>query len=299
MTDPQDEKLIKLYQHSRQEEPSVSIDQSIHQAAEKALYRKRKHWLWGLSTAAILVISFNVVLELMLDTPEELEEVILSQHDQSTRSPAEMPSAINETRFSSSVAQDAADEAAVGRSAGISVDKELETAESALSADPQKIKAEGPRNDYDEVLKERQFAVPEQSKEALTRAESFHPKAMAEKKKRALPVVPVIPELPSTMNSLLAMNHQITGEQAVSGLMTFYYRDKLILTIKPTSELVQYKAWPGSEVLGIKMDWSIKPVQTRGCIKGPVYQSCNLTDQVKGLYEDDRLDHILWNRHND
>jgi hypothetical protein len=100
------------------------------------------------------------------------------------------------------------------------------------------------------------------------------------------------------LDEILSINNSLIGEQTVGGLITIYSGDKLILTVNPGADLIQYKAWPGSGIVGIRMNWFIKPGQTDGCIEGPVYQVCDLNEQVKGLFEGERLDHILWNKPN-
>lgn len=298
MTDPQDDKLIKIYQHSRHEQPSVAMDKKIRHAAEQALYRKRKRWLWGLSTAAVIVISFNVVLQLMLEETAE-DEVVMRDELSKPGSPmATAPRSVEMDDNATLQRIDSDDTTSV-----FSEESEITTPAAGLQVDKmisparEREQAESARIDFSEVLKERSFDVPD--KEARNKTEMTQLQASKEKKRIKASTLPIIPDLPSTLDGLLSINKQLVGEQSVSGLITLYHRDKLVLTVKPGAELIQFKAWPGSSILGIKMDWSVKPVQSAGCIKGPVYQVCDLNKQVKAMFEEDRLDHVLWNKPRD
>lgn len=76
------------------------MDKRIRKAASRAIssrtvssqtnsirekYRKRNRWLWGLSTAAVLVLSFTVVLNLLMTDPDSPEFYFEEQLEQQGR----------------------------------------------------------------------------------------------------------------------------------------------------------------------------------------------------------------------
>ena len=300
MNDPQDEKLIRLYQHSRQERPSETINQSIHKAAERALYRKRKRWLWGLSTAAIIVISFNVVLELMLDDINEEETVLSKKQQVLSVPPASTPNPVIDAP------KDRAKSEKEGLSSWSSLvldgNKEQQTADYAgneATLEALDTSQQGDLTaDADLELKQQQRRVLKES--AVTNGQLEVERMSLQKmeewaaKDQGLKDPVLIPELPVSLEELLLINSSIYGEQSDEGMITLYANGKIILSVSPGPIQTEFKAWPGSSVLGLKINWSMKPQGAQSCVEAPVYRICPINPQVKGFFKEDRLDYIQW-----
>ena len=88
MSDPQQDKLRELYRRSRQEQPSVDLDRQIRDAARRPVQRRSRRWIWGLSTAAVLMLSFTVVLDLYLG--DRVQEPLYFNDFQSSIKPAQV-----------------------------------------------------------------------------------------------------------------------------------------------------------------------------------------------------------------
>ena len=76
--------------------------------------------------------------------------------------------------------------------------------------------------------------------------------------------------------------------------INLYHRDKLILRVQPGEESTRYLAWPGVEVLGVTADWTYNPESSSQCSQPVPYRRCELTAEVEGFFEGERLDHISW-----
>lgn len=103
-----------------------------------------------------------------------------------------------------------------------------------------------------------------------------------------------IPTLPVELDLLLQLNPSVHGQKSSSGLVTIYAGNKLILTLSAGDQFFIFNAWRGTEKLGVKVNWDKKSTQFEHCVDQDAYINCELKDQVHGLFEDDRLDHISW-----
>jgi len=309
MNDPQDDKLLNLYRQSRLEQPSAEMDTKIVQAAKRALYRKRNRWLWALSTAAVIVISFNVVFELSfmdeqiteLDTLLEIKKPTLP----STGALPEEPLMIE--RLDEQEDLQLEDQLEVLNEAADHVAQPVMNR--LLQTDGAGQQVETDRDSFKSIAKPKLQAVEKERKTGLKNDQKKLDIKKLEMKKRenakrlesaapssAMAPRPIIPELPSTLDQLLALNAYLIGQQSNSGLITLYSQDKLILTVKSEQGLIHYKAWPGSEIIGIRLDWKMSPAELKNCRHDTAFTICDLTNGGKALFEENRLDHISWTR---
>lgn len=272
MNDQHDDALITLYQKARQEQPSELLDRRIRKAAQRRINRDKKRWVWGLSTAAVLVLSFSVVFDVSEFESEPMQSIIqekASAHSQAlndvipeAKSEPESPAVLSKPDFASrEVMPEEMDEMPLRKKKS----KEQRSVEKIISST---------RHSIDYWL-ERESYKPQFEKDSV-----------------ALELD--IPVLPVELQALLNLHTGLSGEITPAGLITIYSENKLILTLSSTGGKFRFKAWPGSEKLGVKVTWSIKPEQLNECNRQGVYVSCSLNEQVQGLFEQDRLDHIRW-----
>ncbi|MBL7002633.1 MAG: hypothetical protein ISR69_01230 [Gammaproteobacteria bacterium] len=86
-----DSQLLSLYKKTRLEHPHEALDFKVKQAAQQAIKadkkRRSRRVVWGLSIAAMLVLSFSVILNLVNApnalSPQSIETQIISElsHD--------------------------------------------------------------------------------------------------------------------------------------------------------------------------------------------------------------------------
>ncbi len=268
MSEEDDLKLAALYQKSRQEQPSAEIDRQIHNAASRAIYQKSRHWFWRFSTAAVVLLSFSVVLNLLInemDSPETLiEEQVLPESMDMARAP--QPDAEEESVV------DAPAEYSAARRAPLMTEA---PAPSAPALSKQKKLSTEP------ILSQRMLS--EDSAVASSVQDTSQP-------------VREIPRLPVVLDELLGMADALRGVERADGTINLYHRDKLILRVQPQADSVLFMAWPGAHILGIKVDWFYQPQSFNRCSQPVPYRRCELTGQVEGFFEGQRLDHIRWSQ---
>lgn len=272
MNDKHDDALRALYQKSRQEQPAGQLDQRIRKAAERRIYRTRKRWVWGLSTAAVVVLSFNIVLNLVDIEPASKE--VLTEYESRFQSPG-----LNDSTVKEEPSFDA--EQSLPQSLPSAPAPVVRTTDKPVLLQQEK---------HVQKSKQRMLIVPHTSETRQFERDFSSGMAAAD---RAGPQL-VIPELPLQMDELLKLDGGLSGLQTDTGLMTIYADNKLILTVRPLDGWYEFKAWPGAQLLGVRIDWNIKPSQLDQCNTQNAYISCSLNDRVQGLFEQERLDHISW-----
>lgn len=283
MNDQHEKKLLALYRRSRQEEPSQLTDERIRQAAHKVasirskeekMPKEDRRWLWGLSTAAVLVLSFSIVLQVWMDQDE--------------------PFAVPQESALAPVSRAAPDLKPAPAPAASKLDAD-DTGFDSLSGMPTSA---APMSEQAVGKEESMFEEDLEEKAAHQKA--LQKKPLAHRIEQPVPDSPsldavIIPQLPDTLEGLQTMlPRQLVVEQSESGLIVVYMANKLILTVQPQAAGSVYKAWPGSEALGVKVNWQLNPQQLMACKDGSVYLTCPLQRNVDAHFEGTRLDFILW-----
>lgn len=285
MKDPQDKKLLDIYHGSRLETPSELLDKKIHKTAKAALYRKRKRWLWGLSTAAVILISFNVVVELLF-MDEQVVELQPSQAPLESREPyiTAKPKVQNnpEHRSEFHSLRPALEQADVIEQLSLAAEEDFSDSDRAFDKENTKHKL----HKMEKKMLSRQRELASSGMSAPAASEVLKPDVISVD----------LPDLPSELNQLLELDSRLSGTQISERLIILSIQDKLVLSVKKDQGYIHYKAWRGSEVLGVKVDWDLGPDYFSGCRSDPVYITCDLTPEVQGFFEDKRLDHISWKR---
>lgn len=270
MNEQEQEKLRQLYHRSRQEEPSADMDRRIRNAARRALNGGSNWWIWGLSTAAVLLLSFNVVLELFMG--EQHETGIYEQ---------DLPSSLPR----------------------MDVDKRLESnvekieQKQVVPAAP----AEKPVIEFYQVLPHRKLEseLESLSEDAATPGEKkseiiLRKRSSSSVEKPASAEFDALRRLPHQLADLLRLADGLSGEELASGKVLLYSDNKLILMVEPGIAGFQFKAWRGAEIIGVKEDWSISPSSLDDCHDQGAYTSCLLRPGIVGFFEADRMDHVNW-----
>ncbi len=268
MNEQQQDKLRELYRRSRNEQPSIEMDQSIRIAALRALNRGRRKWLWGLSSAAVVLLCFSIVMQLVVDQPAQFE---LESEDMSISeypaSPSLKPRSANESQL---IDQKIAGAGPVAESMpSLAADSSLEEIRSLAKREAALL--------LENKTEDEQHALSEDASFDILRSRQ----AIA------------IPKLPTDLAGLKAMRAGLSGEER-AGKISLYAHDKLILVASPETGGFAFRAWPGAQVLGVKVDWDVLPAQWMDCEQENVYLRCVLEQGVDGYFEGQRLDHISW-----
>ena len=268
MSEQDDLKLTALYQKSRQEQPSAELDRQIHNAASRAIYQKSRHWLWRFSTAAVVLLSFSVVLNLLVDEMEGPETLVEEQVLPESMDMAQAPAPVAE------------EESAAGAPAEFSAARRAP------------LITEAPAPSAPALAKEKKLSAEPMLSSRMLGEDS----AVASRMQDATQPVQEIPRLPFTQAELLELAEDLRGVERADATINLYHKDKLILRVQPQADSVRYMAWPGAHVLGVKVDWFYKPQSFNRCSQPVPYRRCELSEQVEGFFEGQRLDHIRWSQ---
>ncbi|MBT3203462.1 MAG: hypothetical protein HOM14_16560 [Gammaproteobacteria bacterium] len=273
MNDKHEKAIVDLYRQSRTEQPSEFMDKRIRRAAKRKLYKSRKQWVWSLSTAAVLVLSFTVVLNL-LDVESEISQIV--EQEELKRQ------VIKKNRVESQ-------QRVVPKFAPILESQPLILEEQHSMQD---FASERTQN-----LQQRKRKLLSRPRHQKEKAESLSFDAVVSSGAGLSDSENVkihIPQLPLTLGGLLDLDNSLQGEKLKSGLIKLYLKNLLILTLLPGESEFTFKAWPGSEILGVEVDWSVTEQNLDNCNELTGQTVCSLSDQVKAVYIFNQLDHILW-----
>ncbi|MCK5663184.1 MAG: hypothetical protein KAI17_06840, partial [Thiotrichaceae bacterium] len=103
-----------------------------------------------------------------------------------------------------------------------------------------------------------------------------------------------IPQLPREFEQLLSLDKSLRGEKQQNGLIKLYLKNQLILTLLPGKSEFKYQAWPGAELIGVEVAWRVSAQELDACRVLKTKTVCALTDQVKAVYINHKLDHVTW-----
>lgn len=277
MNDKHEEAIRSLYRQSGTEQPSVFVDKRIRKAASRALYKNTKQWVWSLSTAAVLVLSFTVVLNLIDVEPElfpvteqdELKQQVLKKNrikSQQRKVPSYFPVLKSPPPASVSMEQESIQQLRLEEAQGMQRNKRKLL--SSSSSARQMEKDETPSFD---VIESSAMMVEDNASVKTT-----------------------IPQLPHQLEQLLALDKSLTGEKQENGLIKLYVKNQLILTLLPGESDFTLMAWPGAEIIGVEVDWHVSIQELDNCSESNTQTICSLTDQLKAVFISDKLDHVTW-----
>ncbi|MCP4076071.1 MAG: hypothetical protein GY744_07795 [Gammaproteobacteria bacterium] len=264
MSDKHEEAIRYLYRQSRTEQPSVFVDKRIRKAASRALYKNRKQWVWSLSTAAVLVLSFTVVLNLV-DVEPDFSPV--TEQEELTQQVLKKPNYF----------------------------PVLKNPPPAVTMEQQSLQ-EFAKEEVERSQRSKRKLQPSSARQKrIDETPSFDVfESSAIMVEHSLSVKTTIPKLPLQLEQLLALDKSLRGEQQQSGLIKLYQRNRLILTLLPGESEFTFMAWPGAELLGVDVDWHVSALELDACSELKTEMICSLTDQLKAVFISDKLDHVTW-----
>ena len=315
--------ISELYRLTRSEQPSAELDQRIRHAAHHAIGAKKPNWIWSLSTAAVILLSVNVVLNVY--DPDEDETAIL--FEESRQKPAE------QTR---GLSYDIAPTGSLSNSSPADTMKPMLSREPESALAPKQAMPElesdaifpqdleervrSPRKDTDMRLqsiksetmeKEKRTSrllsddiKQQQSKKSRSEDRQYSApqslglgRAQVESKalEKSSGIGFVTPHLPTSTEGLLRLDPSLSAEQGDDNVISIYRESHLILTVQALSNRYLFTAYRGSEIIGVHMDWSLTPAALGSqCLLQDSIIKCGLNETSDAYFEGENLICIRW-----
>ena len=278
MNDHEQRALRELYRNTRDEAPSELLDQRIRRAAMHQLGRRRRHWIRGLSTAAVLVLAFSVVIQLDWLAKDPLLESAMDS-DSGSSSPAQSRS------YLPTAPEFHSDQAAAPMAPPVHKKQAFNEQPMSAAETSEPLRPE-PRRSGRQATESKALSLPDRF--ASDQAEP----AARRSAEIAAPVqIPLLPHDPDELQTLApglgrgAKDHD---------WLTFCYDDRRVLDMQPDSTGTRFRARPGSEVLGVVIDWKMERDALNACHDEGTYTVCGWLDGVEAVFADERLDHVRW-----
>ena len=278
MNDRDDEDLLALYRRSRKEQPSELVDRRIRNAALRASTGRQRNWLWGLSKVAVVVLSFSVVLQLWLDS-QVPDEVVIVSEERSQGIPMVLPQRSMEMPLQEAPLESSAADLNIMQKSTL----EEESAAAETSGTTQSSAATIDR-----------FAVSPEPAVSISADE-----APAVSSPSILPeYVPTdgisLPELPTDAAGLSTLAPQLTVSTNSAGDIEAISGDQRVLSVSEEQQYFRFRAWRGSESLGVLVDWNLQPDQLNNCTVADDYLTCPIGSSATGFFTDQVLQYIEW-----
>ena len=317
--------ISELYRLTRSEQPSAELDQRIRHAAHHAIGAKKPNWIWSLSTAAVILLSVNVVLNVY--DPDEDETAILfeeSRHKPAEQIRGQSYDIAPAESLSNSSLVDAMKPMVTREPARILVPKtampELEL--DAISSQNLEERARVPRKDVDislqsiksEILEKEKRSSrlisddieQQQSKKSRSETRQYSApqslglgRAQVESKafEKSAGLSFVTPSLPTSTEELRSLDPSLTAEQGEANLVSIFRESHLILTVQEQTESYIFTAYRGSEILGVQIDWTLPPVSIgEQCLLQNSIMKCALNETSDAYFEGENLIYIRWDQ---
>jgi hypothetical protein len=285
MNQQEQQALRALYRQTRNEQPSHMLDRRIRQAAMQQRQRRRPRWIWGLSMAAVLVLSFSLVLQLGVQDaglPAEYEQDL---HKPLSSTPHEPPESAPAPAFAPPGVPSSPSRSTPG------MKKELLRPPRQL-ADEAEISTQASEQRLTESIQSLGAARTED--QASSRGQGgTKPAPMA----RVAPTpvtTPVLPTLPVQLLTWQAWSSALTVIERDSDHLEIVHQGRKIVDLKRSEQGTRFNAWRGSEFIGVKADWSVSRYQFGDCHTDSSYQVCVWDGDVHAVFDGARLDHIRW-----
>ncbi len=283
MSTEEDNKLQALYQASRDEAPSELLDQRVLRAARNQQRARQPAWLKLGAVAAVLVLSFSVVLQVGQEPFDEvMEEAAVETGETALMSP------MHDATPELSVVEPAREFMPDRQTSMTEAEPVRVLPSTAMTPAPMSRSAS-----QDQMTKAPSgfgLAQPNAQRAAPSALSNEVPSSSRERKGSYF----VPPRLPVTVEGLKAMAPLLRFEISPTGRQLVYRGDKLVMSMQNDGQDRVFKAWSGSDSLGVDIDWDSPVSRFGNCRESAVYIECPLGDGVTGYFEGDRLDHIEW-----
>ncbi len=278
MNERDDEDLLAIYRRSRDEQPSEMVDRRIRNAALRASTGRRRNWIWGLSKVAVVVLSFSVVLQLWLDS-QVPDEVVIVSEESSQGIPMVLPQRSMEIPLQEAPRESSAADL------GIMQKSTLEE-ESAVAETSGTTQSSAPTIDRFAVSPEPAVAISADEAPAAS-SSSILPEYV--------PTVGVnLPELPTNVADLSSLAPQLTVTTNSAGNIEAISGDQRVLSVDEEQQFFRFRAWRGSESLGVLVDWDLQPGRLNNCTVEENYLACPIGTSATGFFTDQVLQYIEW-----
>ncbi len=280
MNDRDDEDLLALYRRSRDEQPSELVDWRIRNAALSANKRRHRNWLWALSKVAVVVLSFSVVLQLWLDS-QVPEEIVIFSEESTQGLPMVLPQRSMEFPLPETPRENSA--------ADLNIMQKSTLEETTAAAEASgSVQSSAPTID--------RFAVSPEPAASMSADEAptvSSPPVLPE----YVPTASVsLPELPTSIAGLASLDPQLTVRTDPAGNIDVISGNQRVLSVSEEQQLFRFRAWRGSELLGVLVDWDLQADQLSNCNVDNDYLACPISASVTGFFTDQVLQYIEWSQ---
>ncbi len=260
--------LVSLYQRTRLEMPPAELDQQIRNAAKRSVQKKHPNFKWYLSTAAVVLLSLNIVLY-TVDQAPEMDEI--------------RPQPVSPPAYRSE-----ADPNNQPERAGEYM-PQFELEEEKASASDSSIAP----NEFPLKLK-RQLQQPIAIQELASPAARLddEPTQMSLQQRKSAPELQVPDHLPFDIEQLIAGHRGLSAQKAENKL-SIYQSGKLLLRMTRQAQGILIQAYQGAELWGIQANWGQSTGLNQQCEKAE-FLICDLNSKVQGGYQDKQLLFLRW-----
>jgi len=279
---PDEQKIIELYKRTRRPQPPQKLDDKILSAARARLSHKpnnTKRIIWSLSSVAVLVLSVNIALKLVINPSSNeapLAPLIIEQEG------------LNDTLDASTERFEAS--------------APLTTKQIELKIAPKALKKQTLKSKTKKELIRKKIKA---SKERSTMPRMM-PKMMQEPMAQDLssssmmadePMLHPLPYFPFNVTLLVAQHSALNIKKITPNEIQITQGSALILSLKKVNLRLKITAYPNSESLGITINWGLKPSQLNGCINKNSTFQCPLNPTQTGYFENNQLIKVIWLQH--
>ncbi len=272
--------LKALYQQTRQESPAPELNQKIRLAAQKALQRKSPNLKWYLSSAAVVLLAFNIVLFIFFPEPEVIEipgqDAPVPRNERLSKTPA----------IQSNPAPKMDSELAGIETQKLRQSKKLEQREVLQNKSTARKMLPELNDDFNHSLK-RETEETSQGMELYESSDSEKPSFD----------IRIPNNLAFDIHTLITGHPALTGRQFTDSL-EINRNNKLILKMNRIQQGVLIEAYPESQLWGVYAEWGKNTNRTLNCSQKE-YLICDLTDEIQGGFENNRLIFIRWIQKNE
>ena len=265
-----EQKIIDLYQKTRQQQPSTQLDNKILAIAKDKLAinkNKPRKLIWALSSVAVIVLSVNVALKLVLEpttapapyAPTFEQQELMFERDKESNDASEM-------RQLESKKADAKEQKR----------KTIQRAEKKkmLRSNAEKLEKRIPRVMHS--------PLPQASQKVESQLSSDTGMAIT-----PLPIFPFNAKALSDLYPTLIIKQK--HEQSIQ----IYNSNALILSLNDLNNgSLNVAAYPQDNELNLHINWALKP----NCNFIKLNNQCAINSQQTGWYDNSRLIKVTWSQ---